>query len=386
LSEIISFMNIVILGQQPHISLAEIESAYPEAKIENLNYQAALVDVDIDISKLGGTIKVAEPISDQRDVNEALTFITNYYQKNRPESKLNLGLSYYGASVPSDFYQKVMALKKKLRNNNISVRVVNQPKDKVLNAAQVTYNKLLTDKGQEWLLVKKHGFMTVARTLAVQGIDDFAARDQARPDRDARIGMLPPKLALMLVNMAAAGRQNLRILDPFCGTGVVLQEAALLGHKVTGTDLNPAMVTATQNNLDWLAGQHNIKIDSHVEFGDAADAKWQDIDAVACETYLGPPLNRPANKDFFDKNLRNIDQTHEYFLKNIHEQIKPGTRLVLALPAWWQPGPRFQRLPLVDHLKDLGYNRVDFESARRALIYHREGQYVARDIVVIERI
>ena len=177
----------------------------------------------------------------------------------------------------------------------------------------------------------------------------------------------------------------MRILDPFCGTGVVLQEAAILGHKVTGTDINPAMVAASQNNLVWLADKHRLNIDSKVELGDATDAKWQDIDAVACETYLGTPLSRPANKEFFDKHLREIDQLHEYFLKNLHSQIKPGTRVVLALPAWWQPGPRFQRLPLVDHLNNLGYNRVDFESARRALIYHREGQYVARDIVVIER-
>ena len=379
-------MKIVILGQHPHLSLAELESVHPGAKIENLNHQAALIDAeDVDITKLGGAIKLAEPVIDQKDINDALTFITNYYQKNKPESKINLGLSYYGANAPSDFYQKVMSLKKKLKNNEISVRIVNQPKDKVLNAAQVVYNKLLTDKGQEWMLIKKHGFVVVAKTIAVQDIDDFAARDQARPSRDAKIGMLPPKLALMLVNMAAAGRKDLRILDPFCGTGVVLQEAAILGHKVTGTDINPAMVAASQNNLVWLADKHRLNIDSKVELGDATDAKWQDIDAVACETYLGTPLSRPANKEFFDKHLREIDQLHEYFLKNLHSQIKPGTRVVLALPAWWQPGPRFQRLPLVDHLNNLGYNRVDFESARRALIYHREGQYVARDIVVIER-
>ncbi len=382
-------MRIAILGQQPHISLAEIESLYPNAKIENLNHQAALVDVgtgdELSITNLGGTIKVAAPLSDEKDINDALTFITNYYQKNKPESKVNIGLSYYGANAPSDFYQKVMALKKKLKNNGMSVRIVNQPKDKILNAAQVTYNKLLTDKGQEWLLVKKHGSITVAKTLEVQDVDEFAARDQARPSRDAKIGMLPPKLALILVNMAAAGRQNLRILDPFCGTGVVLQEAAILGHKVTGTDINSAMVSATQSNLDWLAGARNINIDSHIEIGDATSAQWNDIDAVACETYLGPPLNRPANKEFFDKNLQEIDQLHEYFLKNLHPQIKAGTRVVLALPAWWQTGKSFQKLPLVDRIENLGYNRLEFESAKRALIYHRDGQYVARDILLIER-
>lgn len=379
-------MQIAILGQHPHISLAELDSVYPRTQIKSLNHQAALIDCEIDISKLGGTIKVAEPIVDQTDLRSALDFIAKFYESNPPASKLNLGFSYYGANAPSDFYSKVMDLKKKLKKQEISARIVNQPRDKVLNSAQIIYNKLLTDKGQEWILVKKHGFVTVAKTLAVQDVDDFAARDQARPSRDAKIGMLPPKLALMLVNLAAQDRQNIRILDPFCGTGVVLQEAAILGHKVTGTDVNPAMITYSQQNIDWLARQKSIKIDSYIELGDATAARWKEIDAVACETYLGPPLSKPADKNFFDKNLRQINEMHEYFLKNIHGQLAPGARLALALPAWWQPGPRFQRLPLVDHLKNLGYNRVDFESARRALIYHRDGQFVARDIVVIERI
>lgn len=382
-------MRIAILGQHPHISLAEIESLYPNAKIENLNHQAALFDPgsgdELSIENLGGTIKVAEPLIDEKDIDSALTFITNYYQKNKPVSKVNIGLSYYGANAPSDFYQKVMALKKKLKNNEISVRIVNQPKDKILNAAQVKYNKLLTDKGQEWLLVKKHGFVVVAKTLEVQDVDEFAARDQTRPSRDARIGMLPPKLALILVNLAAGERKNIRILDPFCGSGVVLQEAAILEHDVIGTDVNPAMITASQNNLDWLIGDRSLHFDEELEQGDARTHKWRDVDAVATETFLGPPLNRPANQEFFEKHLREINDLHEDFLKNIHGQLKPGARLALALPAWFQPGPRFQRLPLVDRIEDLGYNRLEFESAKRALIYHRDGQYVARDILVIER-
>lgn len=379
-------MRIITLGQHPHISLAEIESLYPTAAIESLNHQSALVDQDISISELGGSIKSAEPIVDVQDVNDALHFVINYYTKNPPTGKLNLGFSYYGPSAPSDFYAKLMQLKKQLKNKGVSIRLVNQPRDKVLNAAQITYNKLLTDKGQEWQLIKKHGLLVVAKTLEVQDIDDFAARDQARPQRDAKIGMLPPKLALMLVNIASRGDRSLRILDPFCGSGVVLQEAALLGHRVTGSDINPAMVNASSGNLKWLAEQKELPIESEVTQGDATDNRWHDIDAVACETYLGPPLNRPADRAFFDKNLREINNLHEDFLRNIHTQLKPGARLALALPAWWQPGPRFQRLPLVDHLNNLGYNRVDFESARRALIYHRDGQYVARDVVVIERI
>ncbi|MDP4678956.1 MAG: DNA methyltransferase [Cyclobacteriaceae bacterium] len=36
------------------------------------------------------------------------------------------------------------------------------------------------------------------------------------------------------------------ILDPFCGSGVVLREGSLLGHEVTGIDINPVAVLITK--------------------------------------------------------------------------------------------------------------------------------------------
>ena len=64
-----------------------------------------------------------------------------------------------------------------------------------------------------------------------------------KPYRDMRRGMLPPKLARSLVNLAIGAKSpsDMTILDPFCGTGTVLMEAMLLGTHVVGTDLAPAV-------------------------------------------------------------------------------------------------------------------------------------------------
>lgn len=62
------------------------------------------------------------------------------------------------------------------------------------------------------------------RTSFVQDIESYTARDQARPMRDARVGMLPPKLAQIIINLALSNNDITEVLDPFCGTGVVLQE------------------------------------------------------------------------------------------------------------------------------------------------------------------
>ena len=48
--------------------------------------------------------------------------------------------------------------------------------------------------------------------------------------------MLPPKLAQIIVSLSGT-QPGQTVLDPFCGTGVVLQEALIMGAIVYGFDL-----------------------------------------------------------------------------------------------------------------------------------------------------
>lgn len=59
---------------------------------------------------------------------------------------------------------------------------------------------------------------------------------------------LEPKWARTLVNLARLRRGDL-VVDPFCGTGGILLEAAAVGVRVAGSDLNPDMVDGTRQNL-----------------------------------------------------------------------------------------------------------------------------------------
>jgi len=73
-------------------------------------------------------------------------------------------------------------------------------------------------------------------------------------------------------------------------------------------------------------------------------------------------------------------------LQNLHGQLKPGTRLCLAVPAWQTRPDQFKYLPLIDQIDDLGYNRVSFEHIRdEDLLYYRSDQIVARQLLVITR-
>lgn len=59
---------------------------------------------------------------------------------------------------------------------------------------------------------------------------------------------MPSKLARCMVNLARAKAGEL-VLDPFCGTGSVMVEAALVGCRVLGFDVQRRMAEGTRRNL-----------------------------------------------------------------------------------------------------------------------------------------
>lgn len=400
--------SIVILGRQPALGIAELESLYGAENIRPLNHGAVL-DIaaeDIDFKRLGGTIKTAQ-ILDALDTSDWYGAIT-YLKKVIPEhlsyieGKLTLGISVYGLEVAlPKLNRDLLELKKIIKQTGKPVRIVPN-KSLELNSAQVHHNKL-THKGAWELLLVKDGDKTIlAQTLFVQDIEAYGARDQARPARDARVGMLPPKLAQILVNLATGpfvtsqnsqpegvqdGTANIRVLDPFCGTGVILQEALLMGCEVLGTDIDQRMVEYSRKNLEWLVGQYpTTKEHWSVQIGDATTYKWPQFGAVASEIYLGRPLSALPTSAKLQEIVSDVNTITKKFLQNLEPQLKNGQIVALALPAWRKPNGQFIALPLLDQLTDMGYNYLDFKHVQRQdLLYFREGQTVARQLIRLSK-
>jgi len=386
--------SLCILGRQPKLGLAELESLYGDRHLKSLA-GATLLDVearDIDFRRLGGTVKVAKllnvlSIADWSALEKYLLDNIPKHLKQLPDGKFTLGISVYGLGVESDqINQTLLKIKKVIRVSGRPVRVVpNQTPH--LNAAQVLYNRLVHKGGWELLLVRDGSRTVLAQTLFVQDIEAYAARDQARPKRDARIGMLPPKLAQIIINLANPPAGS-TILDPFCGTGVTLQEAWLMGYSVIGTDIEERMVEFSAHNLEWLQKQFSKPgAKTFFDHADATKAHWPPFDAVASETYLGRPLNNLPPPEKLDKIVRDVNTILEKFLKNLSPQLGKNTPVSLAVPSWRADNGSFRRLPLLDQLGRLGYNRVDFKHvARDKLMYFRPGQVVARELVVLNKL
>lgn len=430
--------SIVVLGRQPALGLAELESLYGANKVSAIgNGRAAVIDIDpclLAFDRLGGAMKfckllVEQPTTNWKNLEKFLLDVSPAHSQTMPAGKMHLGLSQIGFDKEVSL-KKLEAtglnIKKAIRNaTGRTVRLVPN-KTAELNTAQVIHNRLTASNGWELVLIKDGDKTVIAQTVKVQDIDAYARRDRERPKRDSKVGMLPPKLAQIIINLAVgqlpedtlqnicdipAGQPvprkyfNKTVLDPFCGTGVVLQEALLMGYDTYGTDIDQRMVQYSIANVqDWFIKtlHPDWSVNSTIAKGDATSHTWLDsewdeatqdtswhpakIDFVACETYLGRPFTQKPSPEVLQQTVSECNLIIRKFLQNISSQLHAGVRLCLAVPAWQTAPNRFKHLPLLDSLEEIGYNRVSFEHVRsEQLLYYREDQIVARELLVLTR-
>ena len=390
---------VAIAGRQPLISLAEIQAIYDKAArlvgkklvFFEINEDGE-ENISPDINRLGGSLKLG------RFFDTDFSKLAKFLATAHPEGKITLGISDFSKQKKSGLAkQKSMELKRNLARMGRSVRVItsNEPE---ISSATAHHNQLGEKAGCfEIFLIDREIYLS----LGTQNITAYTERDQARPARDAKVGMLPPKLAQILINLCGKLPEGARVLDPFCGTGVVLQEAAIMGYVPYGTDLNERMVEYSKKNLSWLFNERNQKrfkilpdlilkkdqILEAISVGDATNFTWEgEIDAVAFEGYLGTPMSKPPVDIKFKTEKAKCREIAVGFLKNITPQIKSGTPVVMALPAWLRENGKYAGLNILDEIQEMGYNFEKFQDLSQSdLLYYREGQIVAREIIVIRK-
>lgn len=390
---------VAIAGRQPLISLAEIQALYDKAArlvgkklvFFEINEDGE-ENISPDVNRLGGSLKLGRFFD--TDFSKLAIFLATAH----PEGKITLGISDFSKQKKSGLAkQKSMELKRNLAKMGRSVRVItsNEPE---ISSATAHHNQLGEKAGCfEIFLIDREIYLS----LGTQNITAYTERDQARPARDAKVGMLPPKLAQILINLCGKLPEEARVLDPFCGTGVVLQEAAIMGYVPYGTDLNERMVEYSKKNLSWLFNERNQKrfkilpdlilkkdqILNAISVGDATSFTWEgEIDAVAFEGYLGAPMSKSPVDIKFKTEKAKCREIAMGFLKNITPQIKSGTPVVMALPAWLRENGKYAGLNILDEIQEMGYNFEKFQDLSQSdLLYYREGQIVAREIIVIRK-
>ena len=257
-----------VLGSNPTLSIAELSTVLflsGEVRILWPDIFVAEIPAELGaktlISRLGGVIKIGRIIGETKTKgNKEILDIVKRQLPENFSNKFKFGFSNYGAS---DINLKVlgMATKKFLVDKKISARWVTS-REKVLSSVVVEQNKMI-DRGVEIVFLSDKDKIFIGRTEAVQPFKELSQRDYGRPGRDDYAGMLPPKLAMMMINLTGltkinvemqdfASVQNAMILDPFCGSGTILTEAMLLGFEnLIGADISAKAIEDTRKNMEW---------------------------------------------------------------------------------------------------------------------------------------
>lgn len=392
-----------VLGREPAISTAELISALNAAgagfdaktSIFTPSVMIATVEKQLDADffhRLGGSIKMARVVKESQNIDKDLLKLL---EAAAGETNLDFGLSLYDMGAEparARMFGKWMKplsleLKKELKASGLSVRAV-LADGLALTSVQVDKNKLI-GKGAEFLILAGPKTTWLARTIAVQAFEDFSERDFGRPKADAKSGMLPPKLARMMVNIAA-GPLDEPLLDPFCGSGTVLNEAATLGYRILlGSDISQKAVADTKDNFAWLAKERGLKIKFDATVSDVKDLPSQldaaSVSTIVCEPYLGPPLKGTESDQKIHFEYLELMGLYRRAFDAFSKILKPGGKVVFVFPFFGS-----KHVNILRELEDYGFRAegllpgmaVTALNARSStgLVYKRPDQRVGRDI------
>ncbi len=387
------------LGRDYALSVAEIFAVLKRKgiKSELILYDkdiliVELVEADkekISISDLGGTIKMFELLgasTNITDIQKKLIDLVPY----ESEKRVNFGISGYGKLNKKVVLNLGYEIKDHLIESGYKARFVTG-KSLDLSSVIVHENKLI-ERGFEAILLKSDDKYLLGRTIAVQDYKSYSKRDYGRPRRNDRNGMLPPKLAQIMLNLAEKPLEA-TIYDPFCGSGTTLQEAILFGYRdIYGSDISENNIADTQLNLDWLRHILDYKLPTdHVFVSDVlTPSKEISADAIVGEGYLGEPFRR--GKDQAAHDTAELTGFYTKALTNLASELTTDGRIVLAIP-FFIVGTEYFYLPILDKLDETGLALVKPNLGgselrlfgRGNLTYSRADQFVGREILILKK-
>lgn len=399
------------LGHQPRISLAELSASVPNVKITRMVGNAIAVfetSEEIDprlLSTWGGTMLLAEALPHK--TGEGFNGVPKMIGDLTDSLKSKVVFSLRADGVNPDIVRKLY------RDGKAMLRKIGKPCRYVgtekVPAATVLLHDLGIASGKhgvEIVMLKDDDWTWVGKTVAVHNPNAYTKRDMGKPVRDMHIGLLPPKLAQVLLNFGqwlvesrkdAAEKKKRKpvytVLDPFCGSGVIPMESLLRGWPVLASDSSLKAVNGCEKNLDWIRKEEKIlkgDVKSTVWKQDATKAfELKELpDMIVTETTLGFSLEkRPTQKEI--SSLRSESEKVEAgFIENAAKTLK-GIPIACTFPVWMSAtGPVFLE-KIWKIIDECGYDLVlppgvsTDVAIHKSLLYRRPDQFVGRQIVLL---
>lgn len=358
------------------------------------------------IDRLGGCDRIGQVMVACDKEPSPSVLLDLLYSDQMPVTKVRLGLSEIGFRMDIDNYARAIKVEAEKRGGRLQFITPGRRASR-LNSAQVEVHKLTCKPNFEATLLKYNSKCLVCTTLQVQDIAAYGLRDTERPKRDAKVGMLPPKLAQIMINLADSEKRSVgsdlsagqKVLDPFCGMGTILQEAWLMDMQAVGLDASPRMVRAAKTNMDWLAKNFRVNpsLRPMIALNDIhtpPPRRLGQYDVLVSEPYLGAPVRKPLLDEVLTKRLTQLGRLYLAALKACRKVLLTDGAVSLILPAFrhGRGDQTFELLPdsFLDAVARLGYSKAHIvpdqlqdiwpDGSRGTIIYARPDALVGREI------
>jgi len=376
-----------IFGNTPQLSFAELKSILTDQEIKPVFDNMVAVELENDdkatqlMDILGGTVKILkleQEFTEKLDEDQTHQAVTELLSSLA--EKPTFAFTHHGDKTIdiSD-----ISIKKYLRKQGIKSRFLESGKG--LSASVLLHQK----KVIEIYLIETENISYLAKTVGIQNIDQWTVRDRGKPYFNRKKGMLPPKVARMMVNLAISEKSEVRseerkrqitIYDPFCGTGTILIEAMVRGYDVIGSDLDIESVYGSETNLIWFKGEYRLDNFYKIFKKDVSQVTSNDtskkVDAIVTEPFLGkqtPDLNKVPNI------FKGLEKLYLGAFKTWTKILNKGAKVVIIFPLIEAGHQRYDFHKLIDKLVDFDYT-LEIEP----IVYARKGAVVKRQICVFK--
>lgn len=394
-----------ILGKNPALSAAEL-SMYLDSKgytysvvFRNNKAIGLRIEQDFDVEHakqtLAGTVKIGVILQEIKILQLSDFVSAILHEGVSKEKKVFFGYSIYTEQNPKNVEKALKGIAKEAKSQLVDqgykARWVSS-RNPDLSSVIVKKEKLL-ENGADVCYIFSENIIYQGRTLAIQPFEEFAFRDFKRPKADAKSGMLPPKIARIMINLVGMDKET--ILDPFCGSGTVAGEAYDLGYKhIYCSDISEKAVLNSKANLEWLEQERPQSDASITIIQDPVEELSQSIpassiDAIVTEPYLGPPLGKSFKHDPA-KIIEELESLYMAAFKTYASICKPNAVVVMVWPFIEHKGKSYA-IDIVEAAQDLGFqvdntytllegSSLDGKGRENVPMYYREGQRVKREI------
>ena len=387
------------LWREWKLSVAEIVNFFPESNII-FSGSWVLILGNIEKSylqenfyKIGWTIKVFE-LTLKSDLEAVYEEILKYSEKSEWKFKYSLNL-FWSKNLKLENILK--NTKKIFKSKNISARYFNKDDWKNLSSGQIIWNNILK-KWFDFNLVDLWWIFYFWKTIQVQDIDAYSKRDFSK-NRDMQVGMLPPKLCQIMINIwrknIFKNIENLNIYDPFVGLATVLIEALNMGILwVFWSDLNEKMVDESRKNISDFISKNLLKnISFKIEklnakfINESEILQKEKIDLIVTEWYLWEIMTKKnISLDRINKQKESLLSIYSKFFENL-AKVDFSWKIVICFPFWELNGKFIYFNEILEILNKFCVienifknSEINLSSKSGSLLYKREKQLVWREI------